>query len=315
MTREEMFAALEPHIAQAVRQQEGVYPRAPSDLSPAEVRAVFAQAKPPPLTRPDDLDVVEHVIALAGRTLPARLYRPRDTAAPAPCLVYFHGGGFTLGGLDGHDAICAMLAVRLRSAVLSVEYRKMPEHRFPAQYDDAFDAFVWVTAQAAPWGLDPARIALGGDSSGANLALAAALTLRATPRAVRYLWLAYPIIGLDFETDSYRRNADAPALTRARCRRIWNDYLDRNPEDADERAAPLLASSLRHLPPTVVLTAEFDPLECDGTILVERLRDDGGQVEHVRGPGLVHGYLKWFASSARASTAIDASIAIATHWK
>ncbi len=152
-------------------------------------------------------------------------------------------------------------------------------------------AIRWLPGWAAELGLDAERIGAGGDSSGANLAMAAALELRHEV-PLRVLWLAYPIIGADFDTPSYRENAEAPLLTRARCRRILADYVGRPLTAADWRVAPLLSRDLAELPPVIAIAAELDPLRSDAEILVDRMPPDGGSVL-IRAAGLPHGFLRW----------------------
>lgn len=295
-----MHFDLEPVVEEAVRRQSGLYPRPPESLAPAEVRAVAGVVPPAdPALRPPGVAVHDETLALDA---PSRIIQLRRYHVPRAKLrtVYFHGGGFTLGGLDSHDAACAALAVESGTQVIAVDYRKLPDHPFPAAYEDAVGVLRALGREAGP-------IALAGDSSGANLALAAALTLRGKV-ALHGLLLYYPVIGLDFETDSYRRNAQAPMLTRARCERIWADYLsgkiDAVRDAKDWRAAPLLAPDFSGLPPTVIAVAEYDPLLSDGILLAEQLRSAGAQPTLVEAARLPHGFLRMRAISAEAERAV-----------
>lgn len=296
---------LEPAIAEAIRKQDALYTQPPETMSPTEVKTLFGTAPPAdPALRPAGVIAVDESIALNGpdRRIPIRRYRPRKVGAAR--VAYFHGGGFTTGGLDSHDAICAALAHDTGAEVIAVEYRKLPDHPFPAAYDDAIAAASALAADGRP-------LALAGDSSGATLALAAALALRGGGVRLQSLLLYYPIIGLDFDTGSYRSNATAPALTTARCRRIWSDYLSGDLDGVrarlDWRAAPLLADNLSGLPPTVIVIAEYDPLRSDGEILAERLGKAGVDAALIRGSRLPHGFLKWRGISAEAETTIAAA--------
>jgi acetyl esterase len=224
-------------------------------------------------------------------------------------FVYLHGGSFTTGDLDSCDALCCAIALHTGLDVLSVDYRLLPDYPFPAAFDDARRAIQWVLDGGTK--LDAAQVCVGGDSSGANLAVAATLALPAERRP-NALWLAYPILGTDFDTPSYRENADAPLLTRARCQRILEDYLGRTLAEADWRAAPLLAADLSRLPPTVVMLAQYDPLWSDGEIFAERLAACGVETHLVPATGMTHGFLRWISSSAAARGFLERSLSVAS---
>ncbi len=202
-----------------------------------------------------------------------RLYRPPGANGdPLPVLLYFHGGGFAVNSVDTHDRLLRLLAVRSGAAVVAVAYGKAPEHRFPHQHDEALAALRWVARQGADHGLDGDRIAVGGDSAGANLALAAALAARAPgePR-VRFGLLFYGMFAHDFHTPSHRRFGDGRyGLTTARMRWYWEQYLGHAEPTRDPRAAPLLAD-LAGLPPLLLLAAGLDCLRDDSLRLADRL--------------------------------------------
>lgn len=285
---------LHPEIAERVRRIQAAGGKPAHEQSPAEVRAAFLAARQPLRRLAQGLDIEDIRIDGPGGALPLRLYRPQ-AAAPLAAIAYFHGGGFTNGDLDSHDAVACALALETGCAVASVDYRVLPDHAFPAAFDDAVAVLRWLPGWAQKLGLAKDRIAAGGDSSGANLALAAALQLRGE-LALRALWLAYPIIGADFDTPSYRENAQAPLLTRARCQRILSDYAGRALTGDDWRIAPLLSPDLQGLPPVVAIAAELDPLRSDAEILMERLPRDSGSVL-VRAQGLPHGFLRWIGDA------------------
>jgi acetyl esterase len=263
--------------------------------SPAEVRAAFLASRKPLVRPATDLRIHERAIQRTDAApIPIRTYEPVH-APIGGAIAYFHGGGFTNGDLDSHDAVACAMASKSRCAVVSVDYRVLPEHPFPAAFDDAVAALRWLPGWAAELGLRPDAIGAGGDSSGANLAMAATLALR-HERPTRALWLAYPIIGADFDTPSYRENAEAPLLTRARCQRILADYLGRAITAADWRAAPLLSPHVAELPPVIAIAAELDPLRSDADILIDRMPRDGGS-ELIRADGLPHGFLRWISEA------------------
>ncbi|MDX3906265.1 MAG: alpha/beta hydrolase [Pigmentiphaga sp.] len=289
-----LLARLDPDIAPRVMRLVEAETTPAHLLDPAQVRAAFLRNRQPLRRPPVPLDIEDRHITADGAPLPLRVYRPRLPRPPA--LLYMHGGAFTNGDLDSHDAICCALAVDADVLVVSVDYRVLPGHPFPAALNDTIGALRWMHGAAGALGADPDRLAIGGDSSGANLALAAALETRGDI-ALRALWLAYPIIGIDFDTPSYRENANAPLLTRARCQRILRDYLGREPTSADWRAAPLLAPDFGALPPAVALAAELDPLRSDAEIFADKLRAAGGMCELIHAPGMPHGFLRWIAES------------------
>lgn len=285
---QQLDSRLHPALVDRVRRIQSAGGK-PADLqTPAEVRAAFMAARQPLQRKAQGLTVDGDSIEGPGRSIPVRTYVPTGIR-PLAAIAYFHGGGFTNGDLDSHDAVACALALGTRCAVVSVDYRVLPDHPFPAAFDDAVAALRWLPQWARRLGLRPSDVATGGDSSGANLAMAAALeVLDDTP--MKALWLAYPIIGADFDTPSYRENAQAPLLTRARCQRILLDYVGRPLKAQDWRAAPLLSPDLARLPPTVAIAAELDPLRSDAEILVERL---GTRAHLVRATGLPHGFLRW----------------------
>jgi acetyl esterase len=293
---------MEPAVAEAVRKAESIYPRPPGTMSPAEIKAAAGPVPPAdPKARPAGISVKDEALSPAGlgRKVATRRYRPAQ--AGEVTVIYLHGGGFTTGGLDSHDAVCAALANETQSEVVAVDYSKLPERPFPAAYEDAVGVVRTLGAGGRP-------LALAGDSSGANLALAAALAVRKEPVALRALLLYYPVIGLDFETKSYVDNAVAPLLTTARCRRIWSDYLSGDVDGVrtrrDWRAAPLLADDFAGLPHTTIAVAEYDPLLSEGLDLAQRLEAAGVPSTVIHGDRLPHGFVRWGAISGQAATAI-----------
>jgi len=237
--------------------------------------------------------------------IPVRIYTPVGTA-PFPVLVYFHGGGWVIGNLDTHDGICRSLANRVGCLVVSVDYRLAPEHTFPAAPEDCYAATRWLAEHAGSLGGDKGRIAVGGDSAGGNLAAVGALMARdrGGPKLAFQL-LVYPVTDADFETRSYRENAEGYFLTRADMVWFWNHYAPRQEDRRNPYAAPLRAASLRGLPPALVITAEFDPLCDDGNAYAARLREDGVPVRLSRQDGLIHGFFQMGAVIDRGRASVD----------
>jgi acetyl esterase len=307
MTRDDIYACFDPVIRDLSRRAESLYPQPPHFMNPAQVKAIFEANRAPRPSRDARLHVSD--LPVPGPShLMSRLYTLDPGARPGG-FVYFHGGSFTTGDLDSADPLCCAIALHTCLDVLSIDYRLLPDHPFPAAFDDAVRAIEWVLEGGTK--LDAARVCVAGDSSGANLAVAGALALRGR-LAPRALWLAYPILGTDFGTRSYRENGDAPLLTRARCQRIFEDYLQAPLSNADWRAAPLLAADFSGLPPAVVMPAQYDPLSSDGEILVERLLACGVDARLIPADGMPHGFLKWIERSAAARRVFEQSLTAAS---
>ncbi|MEO3829563.1 alpha/beta hydrolase [Actinomadura sp. B10D3] len=236
----------------------------------------------PPVTCAD------HEVPVEGGTITVRVYRP-DLAGVLPGHVYVHGGGWWLGELHHRDAVCARLAADAQCAVVSVAHRLAPEHRFPVPVHDCRDALRWVAANAGRLGVDAARLSIGGDSSGANLAAATALMARdqGGPALVAQV-LEIPALDLTLKQPSVNEPAEAALLTRDDLAADIERYCD--PEDrTDPYASPLLAGDLSGLPPALIMTAEFDILRDDGAAYGRRLTEAGVPAEVVQWDGHVHG--------------------------
>lgn len=306
---------LDPGIAPAVRQMVAAAAKAPPahTQTPAQVRAAWDAAKKPLVRAAHALQISDSTIDTPV-PLEVRFYRP-ELAGQAwlPAVVYFHGGGFTNGDLDSQDAMCCAMAEQAACLVMSVNYRKLPQHRFPAAFDDAVAAVRWLAVRAEELQVDSGRIGTGGDSSGANLALAAAMALRGEI-ALKAMWLAYPIVGTDFDTESYLANAHAPLLTRERCKTILHDYLGKDVSQADWRAAPLLSPDFSGLPPAAVIAAELDPLRSDAGILVDKLKGAGGDAVRIDAKGMTHAFLRWADVPGAARGYVQESLSVMRGW-
>ncbi len=225
-----------------------------------------------------------------GATLPLRLYRPID-AGSLPTLVYYFGGGWTLGQIETCDGICRTLANAAGCAVIAVGYRLAPEHKFPVAVHDCYDALGWVAEHAAELGVDAGRLAVGGDSAGGNLA--AAVTLLARQRggpALAAQLLVYPNTCHHADTPSLRDNDDESMFNRRSVDWYWGHYLTTPADGSDPLASPLLAADHAGLPPALVITAEYDPLRDEGEQYAEKLRAAGVPTECTRYDGMMHGF-------------------------
>ena len=268
-------------------------PGAPIDVMRAtQLRAsAFLNEGSVPLA--DERDVM---VPGAGGAIPCRLYMPDRAAKGTPpgLLVYAHGGSFIIGRARGWDGMLRALVRASGVAALSVDYRLAPEHKFPAGFDDMVAVVRHMARDGAALGIDPARIATGGDSAGANLALGAALALRdAGERVVRFLLLVYGVYSTDGDSASWRRlGTGAYGLSQAGIAWLWETYLASQDQRGDWRAAPLLAD-LRGLPPAHLIISSLDPLLDDNHRLAERLTAAGVPHALVGYDGVQHGFIRY----------------------
>jgi acetyl esterase len=244
-------------------------------------------------------------LTVAGR--PARLYVPSTPASPepGPLLVYFHGGGWVEGDLDTHAAPCRRLAERSGVPVLALVYRLAPEHPFPAAHDDADESYRWVVDHATELGVDPQRIAVGGDSAGGNLAASVALGAARDGVPLAWQMLVYPPTDLERDTQSLRLFGDGFYLTTEFMDRA-NDAYTPLPENLrDPRISIIHAEIPTGLAPAYVVTAGFDPLRDEGEAYARRLADAGATVELHRCTGLIHGFVNMVGVGTTAPAAVD----------
>jgi acetyl esterase/lipase len=235
--------------------------------------------------------------------VPARLYRP--SGGTLPLLIYFHGGGWVVGSVANSDNFCRALANRGGCAVLSVDYRLAPEHRYPTAADDAQRATEWATTHATELGVDASRIAVGGSSAGGNLAAVVALRARGRGPVLRAQLLHVPVTDHDFTTGSYRAFGTGHGLTEAAMRWFWGHYLPDEKRRDEPDASPLHAKGLRGLPPALFVAAECDPLRDEGRAYAARLREAGVPVRALEYPGMVHGFMSWASALPAARRAFD----------
>ena len=230
-------------------------------------------------------------LVVLGGKVAVRAYRP-VLGETLPALVFFHGGGWTIGDLDTHDVLCRQLAAGARCAVFSVDYRLAPEQPFPAAVEDCFFATEYVCLHSKELGIDPARVAVGGDSAGGNLAAVVALMARdkAGPPLSGQL-LIYPATDQRCAFPSHERNGEGYLLTRDAIRFFRAGYLPNPADRTDWRASPLLAASHAGLPPAFVLTAGYDPLVDEGRAYAERLAAAGVPVAYKEYGDMVHGFI------------------------
>jgi acetyl esterase len=265
-------------------------------LSPADARAFYrerravTQPEPPPIAETRDLQADG-----PHGPIPVRLYHPAPASqrkAPPPVLVYCHGGGWVIGDLDTHDTLCRELANSAGCAVVAVDYRMGPEHRFPAAVDDCIAATRWVRDHAAELGVDASRLAVGGDSAGGNLATVVAIALRdAGDLPVRFQLLIYPATDQRRGAPSHTSNGQGYLLTADTMDYFHDHYIADKSQDLDWRASPLLHPDLSRLPPALVLTAGYDPLRDEALQYSHQLTQAGNRVTHINFERQIHGFI------------------------
>ena len=279
-------------------------------VSPIEARALFLGGRevfspePQPVAETRDLTIT----GPHGQSLALRLYRATGSTPDMelPGLVFFHGGGWVVGDLESHDTMCRHIANRAGCAVIAVDYRLAPEHKFPAAVEDCLTATEWLAENGNQLGIDRKRLAVGGDSAGGNLAAVVSLIARdrGTPKLCAQL-LFYPALDFGMKQASYQRFAEGHLLTEATMRWFAEAYL-RSPEDiGDWRVSPLRAADLSGLPPAYVLTAGYDPLCDEGIAYAQRLRQSAVPVQHRHVADQIHGFLLMGKIVRAADPALD----------
>jgi acetyl esterase len=298
-----------------------------------ELQAFLAQIPPAPAERPSmeqlralavqgSAQLPRRPVQIAGTRdltfpgpaseLAARVYTPGGTG-PFGLVAFFHGGGFVAYSIETHDQLCRELCAASGAVVVSVEYRLAPEFRFPHPVDDAYAAVKWLGEHGAELNADPARMAVAGDSAGASLSLAAALRLRddqlgggGGPR-LRAQLLIYPAADMSGQTEypSRSENGEGYFLTQASMQFFGAMYLSSQEDALHPHVSPLHAADLAGLPPTLVLTAEYDPLRDEGQALAGKLRNAGVEAEHRPGPGLIHGFANMTGFVPAAAQLVD----------
>jgi acetyl esterase len=224
--------------------------------------------------------------------IPVRVYTPVAAEAALPGVVYLHGGGWVFMGIDTHDSICRRLAKESGAVVVSVEYRLAPEDPFPAPLEDCYAATRWVVDHATDFDIDPARVAVAGDSAGGNLAAAVTLRARAAEEpALVAQALIYPVTDASFDTASYAANGKGMLLEESSMRWFWDLYLGPDGDPDDAYASVLRAADLADLPPALVVTAEYDPLRDEGEAYGHRLDGFDVPTTVTRYDGVIHGFL------------------------
>ena len=314
-----ILAALTPAMRGIVSGMSRLQRQPMETMSPDAARALYAggaevlEIDRPGMARVDDFSVP----ARDGHALPVRLVAPSHTDRPLPALLYFHGGGFTVGSVDTHDILCRELARLAGCAVLSVDYRLAPDHRFPTASNDAWDALRWLASHGAGHGIDTGRLAVGGDSAGGTLAAGCALLARDAGLPLALQLLLYPGCSARQDTPSHRRFADGPIIGAGLIQWFFSQYVRSDADRQDWRFAPLLADDVEGVAPAWLGLAECDPLVDEGVDYADRLRAAGVPVDLEIYRGVTHEFIKMGrlvpeARQAHADAATALALALGT---
>jgi acetyl esterase len=279
-------------------------------VTPAEARELYLKGCIAARPTPPDIASVQNLSALGPEgPIPLRLYTPlklRTADGLAPCLVFFHGGGWVIGNLESHDVVCRTLAAEGQLIVIAVDYRLAPEHKFPAAVEDAIAATQWIADNAVRLGVDKARLMVGGDSAGGNLAAIVAIHAREAGPTIAGQVLIYPALDFRMTHPSHSEPETSCLLTHSVIRWFRDHYLNGIADGENWRASPARVENLAGLPPAYVLTAGADPLRDEGDEFAGRLADAGVPVVHQTYPGQFHGFITMGKLLPKAGVALAA---------
>lgn len=256
--------------------------------------------------RAPGLTVRDMTIPVSGHDVPVRLYRPAEATGALPCIIYMHGGGFMKGDLDSSDPIAWGFTAETGAVTVSIDYRLTPEHPYPAAFDDCYGVLAYLAAHARQFEINPARIALAGDSAGGHLAASLCLAARdrGGPRIVAQA-VIYTVIGTDMTSVSYHDNAEGYGLTTAACHTYMQRLLPAPEHQTDPYARPAVATDFSGLPPAYVVSAELDPVRDDGRIYAANLARAGVDVTYREAKAMIHGFMRARFTGAAARAEYD----------
>jgi acetyl esterase len=300
-----MVDIADPQVARLLKAREAANLPAVTTLTAATARATREEWRRAHVGPPIPISIVKDgAVPGLGRDLRIRTYA--DSKQEPLCLiVFFHGGGWVLGDLEQSDSFCRAICVRSGATVVSVDYRLAPENPYPAAFEDALAATEWIAASHRTFGCRAPLIVLCGSSAGGNLAAAVTLASRdrGNPRLTCQV-LICPVLDRNFDTPSYREYANGPIVTRDEMRWYWQQYFPHD-HDPPEFAAPLRAENLQDLPPSLIVSAELDPLRSEAEAFAEALTDAGGDVEYECYPGMIHAFAGMVGALDAAQSAVD----------
>jgi acetyl esterase len=307
--------SLDPQLADIIERIERAGRPPFWQLSASQAREAYRRGAPILDIAPESLERVDDfgIRARDGATIPLRHYVPTRSTEPMPLMVFFHGGGFTIGSIETHDAICRMFARRAACHVISVDYRLAPEFPFPYAVNDAFDAFTWVFGNAQRLGIDRTRIAVAGDSAGGTLATVCAVMARDAGHHACLQLLIYPGLAAYQDSASHRAHQEGLLLDAKTIQWFFGNYLSDQSQRLDWRFSPLQGEprpSFAGLPQTVIVVAEYDPLHDEGVAYATRLREQGVAVQLLDYPGMVHGFFNFGGAVSVARQAHDDCVAL-----
>jgi acetyl esterase len=281
---------LDPEIAALLPALNRGFPRVETMTAP-QLRAVIAE-RAVLLQNPEPVgEVTDRTVPGPGGAIDIRIYCPTESSGSLPIIVFAHGGGFVFCGLDSHDDLCRAMTNGVGAIVVSVDYRLAPESPWPAAAVDVYAVADWVAEHAEGLGADPTRLIVAGDSAGGNLATVTALLARDRGRpAIAGQLLIYPAIATDFGTESYRNFGTGYYNTAAAMAWYWDQYVPNHADRSHPTASPIQAQ-LAGLPPTVVITAGFDPLCSEGDAYAKALADESVPTIHRNYAGAIHGFM------------------------
>ena len=299
---------LHPDMRILTEAQKGAY----GGTTIAEQREAWGRytasiAEPPPATMSVRDAVLPGTHHPTGHRVKVRIYRPVAATGPTACLIYMHGGGFMKGDLDSSDPIAWGFCDQTGATVVSVDYRLTPEHPYPAAFHDCLGVLRHLAAEAAAFGIDPARIGVAGDSAGGHLAASLCLAARAGDApAIKAQAVIYTVTGTDMTMPSYTENATGYGLTTVACQEYYRILLPRPEHQSDPYARPAIVENLAGLPPAFVHSAEFDPVRDDGRLYAARLALAGVEVTYREARGMIHGFMRARFKGAAARAEYDA---------
>ncbi len=313
------FKRADADMRKVLEAHQGLNPKPLAGLSPEEarrqpspadaVKALLREQGKDPDALMAQMKVKKQDITYSGPSgdMPARVYTPENAGpGPLPVVVFFHGGGWVIADIDTYESSAMALARKANAIVVSVEYRRAPEHKFPAAHEDAVSAYSWVLKNAQSFGGDPTRVAVAGESAGGNLAINVAMTMRdGQGQQPAHMLLIYPVAGTNMQTPSYRENADAKPLNRAGMQWFVQNATNGTSDLEDPKLDVVGKANLRDLPDATIITAEIDPLQSEGRQLADKLKAAGSKVTYQDYDGVTHEFFGMDAVVADADKAQD----------